>query len=101
MSAPHRVGESGVPFRVQFIDADTNQPIDVSAATTREILLRGPTGPTLVRAAVAGPTPSQIEYVVQSADLSQAGQWRLQGRVAGQGFNYPSDIGFFDVAHNL
>jgi len=97
----HRVGQAGIPFRVQFVDAHTDAPIDVSTATVREIRLRGPVGPTLVRTAVAGALPSEIEYVTQAGDLSQAGDWRIQGFVSGPGFAWPSDIGHFAVEHNL
>ena len=59
------------------IRLDTN--VDISSATSREILYQKPDGSTGEWDAVLYGT-TQMEYLVEPGDLDQAGEWQFQSK---------------------
>lgn len=104
MNVPHRVGEVGVVFRGSFVDQD-GAVIDLSAATTMEIRLKGPSGQQrqLAAAFPAGDdgTQGRIEASTISTTLNQPGLWSWQGHASGPGYDWFSDDQTFQVESNL
>jgi hypothetical protein len=97
-----RFGDIGTVFRVTIQDNGT--AVDISAATTRQIIFSKPDTTTLTRTATltGTGTDGRMEYVTVSGDLSVLGEWRLQGRVAfGSSQDWKSDIYKFIVHPNL
>lgn len=83
--------------------AENGTGIDVSAATTKQIIFSKADGTAVAKTAsfVTDGTNGQIRYTIASNDLSVAGPWKYQGRVAGSGFDYHTDWGYFEVSANL
>lgn len=80
MSEIH-VGDTGVALRFTVVD-ETDAAIDISTATTKDVLLKPPNNgalKTFAGAFVAGGTGGGLEYVtVTAADLDVAGTWERQ-----------------------
>lgn len=101
MAAP-QVGEIGLTVLVTVVDQN-GAVINISAATAWFIYFLSPTN-KLIRALatpVGGGTTGQMSYTTQAAnELDQPGQWALQGRVIGTGYDYPTSVDFFTVLPN-
>ena len=77
--------------------------VDISAATTKNILLKPPTGTLLTKAGVyvTDGTDGKIKYTTIDGDLSVVGVWQIQGHVVTAGGEWKSDIMNFSVHDNL
>ena len=77
--------------------------VDVSAATTKEIKLKGPTGVTKVKTAsfLTDGIDGVITYNTVANDLDEIGLWEIQSRVVVAGGDFHSDVGRFEVHANL
>lgn len=106
MSVPdiHKA-DIGTALVVAMVD-ETGAAIDVSTATTKQIWLGKPNSPdatVLTKTAVNDTTGAdgKIKYVTVSGDLSNAGEWSIQGYVVVAGKEWHSVVSKFQVAQNL
>lgn len=95
------VGDIGTIFRVTVLDA--NSAIDISGATTRQLIFQKPDGSTLTRSGslTTDGTDGKLEYASVSGDLDMAGRWSLQVYLVLATWEGKSDIGSFIVYPNL
>lgn len=79
---PLRVGAYGFTFGLTLTDADGN-PLDVSGATTLQLILERPDSSTVTKTAALETTglDGRVVYLVAPGDLNQAGEWRRQFKV--------------------
>jgi len=96
-----RVGDIGVTFKVTIEDCGT--VVDVSAASTKQILLYKPDGTVLTKTAsfYTDGTDGIIKYSTISGDLNIAGFWRIEAYVVIGGSEYYSEIQRFRVYNHL
>lgn len=76
------LGDFGLPITVEVVDKSDNF-LDISAATTVNIVLKKPDGSILTKTAafVTDGTDGKITYVVESGVLSVTGQWTARAQV--------------------
>lgn len=92
----------GVAIKVTI--EEDGSAVDVSAATTKELVFKKPNGTTVTKTAAFVNTGSdgKIKYVTESGFLDLVGYWQVQGNVAfSGGFSGRSDIQKFQVLGNL
>ena len=92
----------GTVFEVTLQDGEV--VVDISTATTKEIVFRKPNaGAVLTRAATfkTDGTDGILQYVTVSGDLDTVGEWHIQSHVIISAGEWRSDIGTFDVLGNL
>jgi len=101
MSTPH-VNDFGTIFRITLTDAD-GVAVDISTATTKQILFENPDGIAVTKVAVfyTDGTDGTIEWVAAAGVLILQGLWKIQGRVLSGGFQYSSEKGNFRLGTNL
>lgn len=92
----------GVAFRGTVKDQDENV-MDISAATTKEIIFAKPGGTVVTKTAsfYTDGTDGIIQYISQSGDLDVVGNWKQQAYVIQSGSAFYSDIISFQVIGNL
>jgi len=103
MSHPHILGNVGTTFRATIKDQD-NVVVDVSSATTQEIIFKKPGGTLITRATsfVTDGTDGKIEYKTLAADIDEEGTWEWQPHVIlGAGNEWYSDPLEFVVKEKL
>jgi hypothetical protein len=97
------VGDYGTTFRLTVEDDDG--AVDISAATTREIIFTKPDGTVATKtAALTGDgTDGQMEYVTLSADLlmSAPGLLKYQGHVVIGTGSWKTDVKSRRIYPNL
>lgn len=97
-------GTSGARVIVTFVD-DAGTVIDISAATTRQILMKSAksgTVKTCTASFVATGSDGQIYYALTSTDLDAIGDWVIQGKVSNVGgLDLCTDSGAFEVFARL
>lgn len=96
------VNDIGTVFKVTVKD-ENDEIVDVSAATTRELLFRKPDGTILTKTAllVNTGTDGQIKYTTEDGDLDQHGSWSLQAYIDLGSSELHSDIHKFKVYKNI
>ena len=100
--ATHRYNNIGVGFKPRIMEDGV--AVDVSAATTKQIKFKRPDGTSFTKTAsfLTDGTDGRLLYVTVNGDLNMAGNWKLQGYVAGVGgFTGHSDEYTFHVAGNI
>lgn len=77
--------------------------LDISAASTMELSFKKPSGVVDIHSAVfvTDGTDGQISYTIQSGDLDEVGEWKIQARLVFAGGTWRSDVGSFRVYSNL
>lgn len=103
------LNDIGTIFRATINDCDeTLDPaaqvvLDISSATTTELIFEKPSGATLTKTATftTDGTDGQIEYATISGDLDEIGTWRIQAYIVLPSGSWRSDIGCFTVHENL
>jgi hypothetical protein len=60
-----------------------NAILDISTATTKEIIFRKPDGTTVTKTAVfvSNGTDGKVKYTTVSNDLDQVSVWKMQARI--------------------
>lgn len=87
------LGDIGTVLSITVLSARTGQPLDLSTATTLEILLQRPDFTNMVKTATSSsPTTGVLQAVVGQGDISMAGTWHVRAHVAGPGYDYHSDL---------
>jgi hypothetical protein len=114
MSAQVHVGDIGTVFYA-IVKDETSAYVDISAASTRQMFFRKPSGSVLTKtasyvAAYTGADPDVIAGVVGKAvmqwttingDIDAAGAWSYQGSVVIGAGSWKTDIHAFTVDANL
>lgn len=97
-----RVGDIGTQFLITVNDQD-NVAVDISSATTIQIILKKPGGTVLTKTALLNSdgTDGKMYYNSVSGDLDECGRWKLQGRVVIGSNDWKTDIETFKVYRNL
>jgi hypothetical protein len=80
-----------------------NSPVDISSATTKNILLQKPSGAILTKAGnfTTDGTDGLLDYTTISGDLDESGVWQIQAHVILGSGDWHSDIKNFSVFPNL
>lgn len=97
-----RLGDIGTVFEITIQDNGT--VVDISEATTQEIIFKKPDVDTVVVKAtsfVTDGSDGKIKYTVASGDLDVIGKWQIQARIVLPGGEWKSDIVEFQVLPNL
>jgi len=97
MASPHLNAYGGV-FQITLTDGSS--AVDVSAATTKQIIFEDPDGTVTSKTAVwvTDGTDGKIKYTAESGLLDATGVWKIQGRVTdSSSFDYRSAKGTFTV----
>lgn len=81
----------------------SNVVIDISTATTKQIILKKPSGATLTKTAsfVTDGSDGLISYLTISGDLDEVGTWKIQGIVMIGGNIWHSSFESFRVYRNI
>ena len=97
-----QVGDVGTGFVVQFTD-ENGTVLDISGATTKQIIFQRPDGTDLIATAVfvTNGVDGQAMYVTQANDLNQDGTWKIQGYVVLPNGSWHTQTGKFKVKANL
>jgi hypothetical protein len=94
------VGAVGIPIILTMRDCD-NELIDVSGATTKQIILKSPAGSatTYTASYPTGETgvEGRIAYALLANNISAAGIWTAYAKVVKSGVTYISAPEEFDV----
>lgn len=95
------VGDIGTIFRIT-VNSDSS-PLDISAASTKQIIFRKPDGNIMTKDAAfyTDGTDGIIQYATLEDDLSIAGTWKIQALVALPSGNWRSSISEVTVYANL
>lgn len=82
---------------------DGSSAVDVSSASTKQIIIKKPTGTTLTKAAAfnSDGTDGKLSYTIISGDLDEVGTYQLQGKVIITDGTFSTDITKFKVHRNL
>ncbi len=82
MSHPHILGNVGTIYRATIKDQD-NVVVNVSGASTKEIIFKKPGGTLITRAAAftTNGTDGKIEYKTVTGDIDEAGTWEWEPHV--------------------
>jgi len=101
MSAEIHKGDVGTVFQVTLLDGTT--VVDISGATTKQILFQKPNGTTMTKNAtfVTDGTDGKLKYTTVANDLDTIGLWKIQARVVLPTGSWHSDTGTFRVYKNL
>lgn len=83
--------------------SDSSGTIDISSATTKQIILLRPDGTKVQEDAtfVTDGTDGRLSYTIQSTDFSLAGIWRVQWYIVMTSGSWKTDIKTFKVYNNL
>lgn len=95
------LSDIGTVFEVTIKDGSV--VVDVSGATTKQIIFQKPDGTKITKAAVftTDGVNGKIEYVSVSGDLDTVGTWQLQGRVVIAAGDFHTDLSEFEVHENI
>ena len=95
------VGDIGTVFEVTI--QDDGVAVNISSATTKEIIFRKPDKTLLTKAAnfSTDGTDGKIRSTTVSGDLNAAGVWSIQAHVILPGGDWKSSISEFSVIPNL
>jgi hypothetical protein len=82
---------------------DDGEVVDISSATSIEMILKKPDQTTVTKTAVfsTNGTDGQMAYTVVSGDLDQSGNYKIQGKVEIAGSTFYSNISTFKVYCNI
>jgi hypothetical protein len=103
MACEIHTGDIGTRFLFTIQDCDSASAVDVSSASSIEIVFKKASGTSLVvtGAFLTDGTDGKVYYDTASGDIDSVGYWKVQGKV-----NFPtglfySDIHKFQVYANL
>ena len=95
------VNDVGTQFLVTVTDGSS--AVDISSATTKELIIKKPSGTKLTKATSFNTygTDGKMKYNIASDDLDEAGSYKLQGKVVISDGTFYTDIHTFKVHRNL
>jgi hypothetical protein len=94
-----KVGDYGFEIRMTLVDED-GTAVDISSATTRQILIEDPSGTVTTKTAsfVTDGTDGLISWTVTDGFLATAGRYALEANVTdGSAFQYRSQTAILEV----
>jgi hypothetical protein len=96
-----RINDIGTVFYGTISDA--SGAVDISGATTKQIILLKPDGTSIQEDAsfVTDGTDGQLSYTIQSGDLDVCGTWRIQWLIILSSGTWRSDQKTIKVYSNL
>lgn len=96
-----RMEDIGTKFKITVKDGSS--VVDISGATTKQLIFKKPGGTKLTKTAVffTDGTDGIITYDTLSGDLDEDGMWKVQGYVVLSSGTYHTDIHRFKVHRNL
>ena len=82
---------------------DESGIVDISGATTKEIIFRKPDETVVTKTAsfTSDGTDGKIRYSIIADDLNMVGKWSIQGKVIIPAGTWHTDIDIFQVYPNL
>jgi hypothetical protein len=95
------LSDIGTKFLVTITDGSS--AVDVSSASTKQIIIKKPSGSKLTTTASfnSDGTDGKIYYTTVTDDLDEAGSYKLQGKVIISDGTFYTDITSFKVHRNL
>ena len=95
------VNDVGTKFLVTVTDGSS--AVNISSATTKELIIKKPSGTKLTKATsfTSDVTDGKMQYSIASDDLDEAGSYKLQGKVVISDGTFYTDIHTFKVHRNL
>jgi len=95
------LGDVGTQFQVTFKDGST--VVDISEATTKQLIFKKPSGNVLTKSGtfLTDGSDGILTYTTVSGDVNEIGRWQLQGYLVIAGKIFSSDIVKFRVYRNL
>ena len=95
------VNDVGTQFLVTVTDGSS--AVDISSATTKELIIKKPSGTKLTKATSFNTdgTDGKMQYSISYDDLYEAGSYKLQGKVVISDGTFYTDIHTFKVHRNL
>ena len=95
------VNDVGTQFLVTVTDGSS--AVNISSATTKELIIKKPSGTKLTKATsfTSDGTDGKMQYSIASDDLDEAGSYKLQGKVVISDGTFYTDIHTFKVHRNL
>jgi hypothetical protein len=96
-----RKDDEGTEFIVTFTEDD--QAVDISAATTTEIVFKSPDGTVTAQDAsfVTDGTDGKLTYTTSSGDIDKEGLWLLQGHIVTPSGEWRTEMGKFHAREIL
>ena len=97
------VGDVGTAIILTVNDSSTGAVVDISSATTLEIVLRKPNGTSITRTAefVTDGADGKLQYVTIAGDIDRAGEWSAQGYISMPVWSGHTDEAAVTVVGNL
>lgn len=101
MASEVHLNDVGTIF--EFTIKDGSVVVDVSGATTQEIIFRSPSGVEKVKTSVfkTNGVDGIIQYPTIAADIDEEGRWQIQGHVVISTGDFRTDISEFVVHRNV
>jgi len=95
------LSDIGTVFVVTVKDDAT--VVDISAATTKQIIFLAPDGGKLTKSAsfTTDGKDGKMQWTTIAADLDEPGTWKVQGKVVLTAGTWYTDISTFEVEGNL
>ena len=95
------MNDVGTKFLVTVTDGTT--AVDISSATTKQLIFQKPSGTKLTKATAftSDGTDGKMQYSVVTDDFDEAGSYKLQGKVVISDGTFYTDIHTFKVHRNL
>jgi len=102
MACGIHLGDTGTQLRVTIQDCNSTA-IDISDATTTEIILKKPDGTTVHKTAyfLTDGVDGKIRYTAASGDFDLVGSWKIQGYIVTPSGEWSSEFESFKVHRNL
>jgi hypothetical protein len=95
------LNDIGTVFEATIMDGAV--VVNISTATTKQLIFRGPNGSSKTKAAAftTDGTDGKLRYVTTANDLDPVGQWSWQAYVVMSAGSWHSDVAEFIVYENL
>ena len=92
-----------VGTRFEVTTKDDGIVVDISGATTKQILFKKPSGSLLTKNGdfTTDGTDGKLEYSVITDDLNEVGVWKIQTKIILGGGVWSSEIEMFEVFQTL
>jgi hypothetical protein len=97
------IQQDGIGTIFRLTVKEDNSAVDISTATTKQIIFQRPDGEKLTKTATFTNTGTngKIEYATVSGDLSLPGEWAYQGYVVMPSWSGYTSVKRFQVSPNL
>ena len=101
--AANEIHVNDVGTKVLVTVTDGSSAVNISSATTKELIIKKPSGTKLTKATsfTSDGTDGKMQYSIASDDLDEAGSYKLQGKVVISDGTFYTDIHTFKVHRNL